>query len=67
MRRLPTDRIAKQFAPDEPLVVAAPVKSALRLSAVNDAAAALGLDVGMPLADVRARDPCIAGALADAA
>ena len=54
MRRLPTDRIAKHCAPDEALVVAAPVKSALRLSAVNDAAAALGLAVGMPLADARA-------------
>jgi protein ImuB len=65
LRRLPTDRIAQRFAPDEPLVVAAPVKNALRLSAVNDAAAALGLTVGMPLADARARHPRIAVADAD--
>jgi protein ImuB len=65
MRRLPTDRIAKHDAPDEALVIAAPVKSALRLSAVNDAAAALGLTVGMPLADARARYPKIAVAEAD--
>src|SRR5258708_12163780 len=67
MRRLPTDRIAKHSAPEEALVVAAPVKSALRLSAVNDAAAALGLAVGMPLADARARYPKIAVAEADEA
>jgi protein ImuB len=67
MRRLPTDRIAKQYAPDEALVVAAPVKSALRLSAVNDVAAALGLSVDMPLADARARYPKIAVAEADVA
>ena len=67
LKRLPTDRIAKRFAPDEPLVVAAPVKSALRLCAVNDAAAALGLTIGMPLADARARHPRIAAADADAA
>jgi protein ImuB len=67
MRRLPTDRIAKHAAPDEALVIAAPVKSALRLSAVNDAAAALGLAVGMPLADARARYPKITVAEADEA
>jgi protein ImuB len=64
LRRLPTDRIAKRFPP-EALVVVAPVKSALRLSAVNDAAAALGLRAGMPLADVRAMYPKIAVADAD--
>src|SRR5262249_24223082 len=58
--------IAKRFV-DEALVIAAPVKSALRLSAVNDAAAALGLAVGMPLADARARYPKIAVADADEA
>jgi protein ImuB len=67
LRRLPTDRIAKHDAPDEALVIAAPVKSALRLSAVNDAAAALGLVVGMPLADARARYPKITVAEADEA
>lgn len=65
MSRLPTDRIAKTYAPDKPLVVAAPVKSALRLSAVNDAAAKLGLRVGMPLADARAMFPRINVADAD--
>jgi protein ImuB len=65
LRRLPTDRIAKRFAPDEPLVIAAPVKSALRLSAVNDAAVALGLRVGMPLADARAMYPAIKAVDAD--
>ena len=65
LRRLATDRIAKRFAPAEALVIAAPVKGALRLSAVNDAAAALGLQVGMPLADARAMYPKIAVADAD--
>jgi protein ImuB len=66
LRRLPTDRIAKRFPP-EALVVVAPIKSALRLYAVNDAASALGLKVGMPLADVRAMYPKIAVADADEA
>jgi protein ImuB len=65
MRQLATDRIAKRFAPADALVVAAPIKSALRLSAVNDAAAALGLKVGMALADARAMYPRIAVADAD--
>ena len=64
LRRLPTDRIAKRYPPDA-LVIAAPVKSALRLSAVNDAAAALGLRVGMPLADARAMYPKLNVADAD--
>jgi protein ImuB len=64
LRRLSTDRIAKRFPPDA-LVIAAPVKSALRLSAVNDAAAALGLRVGMPLADARAMYPKLTVADAD--
>jgi protein ImuB len=63
LRRLPTDRIRR--SPPEPLVVANPVKGALRLSAVNDAAAALGLRVGMALADARAMFPRIAVADAD--
>src|SRR5581483_10027849 len=68
LRRLATDRIANRSgAPDEPLVTTAPVKSALRLAAVNDAAAALGLTVGMPLADARAMYPKINVADADAA
>jgi protein ImuB len=66
LRRIATDRIAKRFAPAETLIIAAPVKGALRLSAVNDVAAALGLRVGMPLADARAMHPTIAVAEADA-
>ena len=66
LRRLPTDRIARH-SPPEPLVIAAPVKSALRLTAVNDAAAALGLKTGMALADARAMYPQIAVADADEA
>ena len=66
LRRLATDRIARRSsAPAEALIVVAPEKGALRLSAVNDAAAALGLTVGMPLADARARYPGIAVAHAD--
>jgi protein ImuB len=64
LRRLPTDRIAKRFPPDA-LVVASPVKGALRLSAVNDAAAALGLRTSMALADARAMYPKLAVADAD--
>jgi protein ImuB len=68
LRRLATDRIANRLsAPDEPHVIVAPVKSALRLAAVNDAAAALGLKLGMPLADARAMYPKIAVADADEA
>jgi protein ImuB len=63
LRRLPTDRIGR--SPPEALVVASPVKGALRLSAVNDAAAALGLRAGMALADARAMYPKIAVADAD--
>jgi protein ImuB len=71
LRRLPTDRIARHLPaepaePAEPLVVVAPLKSALRLCAVNDAAAALGLANGMALADARAMHPRIAVAQADA-
>jgi len=63
LRRLPTDRIGR--SPPEPLVIVAPIKGALRLSAVNDAAAALGLTAGMALADARAMYPKIAVADAD--
>jgi len=66
LRRLSTDRIAQRFAPAEPLVVVAPLKSGLRLCALNDAAAALGLANGMALADARAMHPKIAVAQADA-
>ncbi len=53
-------------SPEHALVIVAPLKSALRLSAVNDAAAKLGLRVGMPLADARAMHPRIAVTDADA-
>jgi protein ImuB len=55
-----------RFAPsDAPLVVTEPVKGALRLAAVNDAADGLGLKPGMALADARAMYPRIAVADAD--
>jgi len=64
LERLATDRIARSAAPDDgrvkadrALVVVAPIKSALRLTAMNDVAARLGLTVGMALADARAMHP----------
>jgi protein ImuB len=48
------------------LVIVQPIKSALRLSAVNDAAARLGLNVGMALADAKAMYPTLTVADADA-
>jgi protein ImuB len=68
LRRLATDRIARRSAaPPEPapLVVALQAKNALRLAAVNDAAARLGLRVGMALADAKAMYPALAVADAD--
>ena len=80
LRRLMTDRLIRgrspapaeaahvggsRFAQDEALVVAEPVKGALRLAAVNDAADGLGLRVGMALADARAMYPRITIADAD--
>jgi len=67
LRRLPTDRLTRAHspAPAEPLVVAAEDKGALRLAAVNDAAARLGLKVGLALADARAMYPALAVADAD--
>lgn len=61
MKRLSTDRIERRSsAPDEtPLIIVEPVKSALRICALNDAAAALQLKVWMPLADVRAMYPSL--------
>ena len=62
LRRLPTDRLARRArAPDDdvPLIVVEPVKSALRVAALDDAAAALGLSRGLPLADVRAMYPAV--------
>ena len=57
--RLTTDRIARctPLPVDAALVVAAPVKSALRLCALNEAAARRSLKTGMALADARAMFP----------
>jgi protein ImuB len=70
LRRLATDRIARlSSAPAEvasrALVVIAPVKGALRLAAMNDAAAALGLKAGIALADARAMYPALPAVDAD--
>src|SRR5581483_9272859 len=67
LRRLPTDRIARRSAApaDAPFVLVAPEKSALRIAALNDAAARLGLSVGMALADARAMYPGLAAENAD--
>lgn len=44
---------------DAPLIIVEPVKSALRICALNDAASALGLKHGTALADVRAMYPSL--------
>jgi protein ImuB len=58
---LPTDRIERALSPRpaEPRIIVREVKSALRLAALNPAADALGLRVGMPLADARAMYPSL--------
>jgi protein ImuB len=69
LRRLATDRIERgslSSAPAEtPLAIAAAIKSARRITALNDAAAKLGLRAGMALADARARYPALAIAEAE--
>src|SRR3954452_24555189 len=67
LRRLATDRMmrASPDLADAPLVVTAEVKSALRLTAMNDAAARLGLKPGMALADARAMYPGLTARDAD--
>lgn len=69
LRRLSTDRIERRLRlpGDAPLIVIEPVKAALRVCALNDAAARLGLKTGMALADVRAMHPAIDVHNADAA
>ena len=59
--RLPTDRLqrAQPSGDKKPLVLAAKVDSALRLSAVDAHAAKLGLAPGMALADARAMIPAL--------
>lgn len=83
LRRLTTDRLTRCSArrPDDtatadeaarwseaaPLVVVHKVKGALRIAALNDPAARLGLTVGLALADACARHPGLAIAQADPA
>jgi protein ImuB len=66
--RLPIDRIKRQFcrgnaAParqnpgDDPCIVVAKQNNALQIFALDDAAARLGLEVGLPLANARAICP----------
>jgi protein ImuB len=62
--RLPTDRIKRQrsrcnAAPvnDKPSIVVAKQNNALQISALDDAAARLGLEIGLPLANARAVCP----------
>jgi len=60
--RLPIDRIKRQLwcgnaAPANPCIVVAKQNNALQISALDDAAAHLGLDVGLPLANARAICP----------
>jgi protein ImuB len=68
---LPADRIRRQpgccLAPDSPLAFTQKVKGALRLSAVDGQARALGLEPGMALADARARVPELMAVDRDAA
>jgi len=67
LRRLTTDRIARRSAAsaDAPLAVVANIDQALRITALNDAAARLRLSVGMALADARAMYPALPVAQAD--
>src|ERR1019366_7014064 len=60
--RLPIDRIKRQLclesaAPADPSIVVAKQNNALQIFALDDAAARLGLEVGLPLANARAICP----------
>src|SRR5260370_36820284 len=60
--RLPIDRIKRQLARgapvnDDPSVVVTKQNNALQIFALDDAAAHLGLDIGLPLANARAICP----------
>ncbi|MGN6116586.1 MAG: Y-family DNA polymerase, partial [Nitrobacter sp.] len=63
LTRLPTDRIARELlhsgAPDsdQPRIVVAKQSNALVISALDDAAARIGLAIGQPLANARAICP----------
>jgi len=67
--RLPTDRLQRKTrnADAPPLVIAAKSGNALRLSALDRKASALGLRPSMPLADARAMVPALDVATADEA
>src|SRR5260221_8804105 len=70
--RLPTDRLtriraSKQQADPRPLIVVAKVDNALRISALEPRAQALGLSPGQPLAHARAMVPALHVAEADEA
>jgi protein ImuB len=68
LKRLASDRIARRSgAPAEstPLVIVVSLKSALRIAALNNKAARLGLKAGMALADARAMYPALLVADAD--
>lgn len=69
LRRLSTDRIERRLPvhAEGPRAVVASVKSAQRITALNDAAARLGLKPGMALADARAMYPSLPVADADPA
>jgi protein ImuB len=63
--RLPTDRIRRQqarsgaLANGQPAIVVAKQNNALQISALDDAAAKLGLEIGLPLANARVVCPDI--------
>jgi protein ImuB len=61
LRRLSTDRIecCLRTPHETARIVIEPVKSALRICAMNDAAAALDIKYGMTLADARAMHPSL--------
>ena len=69
--RLPIDRIKRTHgsaAPgEEPSIVVARQNNALQISALDDAAARLGLSIGLPLANARAIAPQLRVFDADAA
>ncbi len=67
---LPTDRLRRQepaTRPDAPLALIETVRGALRLSAIDARAQALGLAPGLTLADARARQPDLMTARMDEA
>jgi protein ImuB len=71
LRRLATDRLRRQSqrhadpGTDRPFVLTSTVKNARRLTAVNDAAARIGLRIGMSFADACAIHPRLECAEAD--